>query len=60
MPAYKAVVWRWWLSGIRFGEVRFEFDLPIIALRGLYWATIGWMLLIGLAAVVVIGLRLTR
>jgi uncharacterized membrane protein YjgN (DUF898 family) len=53
--AYKAVVWRWWLSGIRFGEVRFESDLPINALRGLYWATIGWMLLISLAAVVVIG-----
>ncbi len=54
--AYKAILWRWWLSGIRFGEVRFESDLPMTALRGLYWATIGWMLLIGLAAVVVIGL----
>jgi hypothetical protein len=23
-PAYRAVLWRWWSSGVRFGEVRFE------------------------------------
>jgi uncharacterized membrane protein YjgN (DUF898 family) len=45
-PAYKAVVWRWWLSGIRFGEVRFESELRGGALMGLYWATIGWILLV--------------
>ena len=54
--AYKAVVWRWWVNGIRFGEVRFESDLPINALRGLYWATIGWFLLISITGGITIGL----
>jgi len=45
-PAYKAVLWRWWLSGIRFGEVRFDSDLRTGAMMGLYWAVIGWVLLV--------------
>ena len=45
-PAYRAVVWRWWVSGIRFGEVRFESDLRAVRLMGLYWAVIGWVLLL--------------
>jgi uncharacterized membrane protein YjgN (DUF898 family) len=43
---FKAVEWRWWLSGIRFGGVRFESDLSRTALIGLYWKVIGWMLLL--------------
>jgi uncharacterized membrane protein YjgN (DUF898 family) len=43
---FKAVEWRWWLSGIRFGAVRFESDLSRTALIGLYWKVIGWMLLL--------------
>jgi uncharacterized membrane protein YjgN (DUF898 family) len=42
---FKAVEWRWWLSGIRFGEVRFESSLLRGALVGLYWKVIGWLLL---------------
>lgn len=42
---FKAIEWRWWLSGIRFGEVRFEAGLPRGALVGLYWKVIGWFLL---------------
>jgi uncharacterized membrane protein YjgN (DUF898 family) len=45
-PAYKAILWRWWLSGIRFGEVIVESDLRTGALMGLYWATIGWAILV--------------
>jgi uncharacterized membrane protein YjgN (DUF898 family) len=45
---FKAVEWRWWLSGIRFGEVRFESSLLNGALVGLYWKVIGWFLLIAL------------
>jgi uncharacterized membrane protein YjgN (DUF898 family) len=45
---YKAVEWRWWLSGIRFGGVRLESSLPKSALIGLYWKVIGWMALLGL------------
>lgn len=43
---FKAVEWRWWISGIRFGEVRFETTLARGALIGLYWKVIGWFLLI--------------
>ena len=44
--AFKAVEWRWWMSGIRFGEVRFESTLPRGALVSLYWKVVGWFLLI--------------
>ena len=47
--AFKAVEWRWWLSGVRFGEVSFESDLSSGALYGLYWKVFGWYLLISLA-----------
>jgi uncharacterized membrane protein YjgN (DUF898 family) len=47
---FKAIEWRWWLSGIRFGEVQVDSKLPRAALIGLYWKVIGWYLL---AAVVV-------
>jgi uncharacterized membrane protein YjgN (DUF898 family) len=43
---FKAVEWRWWLSGIRFGEVRLESALSRTALIGLYWKMIGWGLLL--------------
>jgi uncharacterized membrane protein YjgN (DUF898 family) len=43
---FKAVEWRWWVSGIRFGDVRFESELSRGALVGLYWKVIGWYLLI--------------
>jgi uncharacterized membrane protein YjgN (DUF898 family) len=44
--AFKAVEWRWWLSGIRFGGVRLESTLPRGALYGLYWKMIGWFVLL--------------
>jgi uncharacterized membrane protein YjgN (DUF898 family) len=46
---FKAIEWRWWISGVRFGEVSFKSDLPMGALYGLYWKVIGWYLLISLA-----------
>jgi uncharacterized membrane protein YjgN (DUF898 family) len=45
-PAYRSVLWRWWASGVRFGEVRFESDLRTGAMMGLYWAVIGWIVLL--------------
>jgi uncharacterized membrane protein YjgN (DUF898 family) len=45
---FKAVVWRWWISGIRFGEVRLESALPRGALVGLYWKVIGWIVVLAL------------
>lgn len=46
--AFKAVEWRWWLSGIRFGGVRLESGLPRSRLIGLYWKVIGWIVVLGL------------
>jgi uncharacterized membrane protein YjgN (DUF898 family) len=43
---FKAIEWRWWLSGIRFGDVRLESALSESALMSLYWKVIGWFLLI--------------
>lgn len=43
---YKSLEWRWWVSGIRFGDVRFESKLTAGALAGLYWKVIGWSWLI--------------
>jgi uncharacterized membrane protein YjgN (DUF898 family) len=44
--AYKSIEWRWWVSGMRFGEVRFESKLSDGALIGLYWKVIGWSMLL--------------
>jgi uncharacterized membrane protein YjgN (DUF898 family) len=46
---FKAVQWRWWLSGIRFGGVALQSTLPRNALYGLYWKAIGWSLLLSTA-----------
>jgi uncharacterized membrane protein YjgN (DUF898 family) len=54
--AYKAVEWRWWLSGIRFGGVRFESTLRRGELIGLYWKVIGWALLLGVAFAAYLGI----
>jgi uncharacterized membrane protein YjgN (DUF898 family) len=50
--AFKAVEWRWWLSGIRFGGVRLQSTMTRGALIGLYWKVIGWffLLMVGLFA----------
>jgi len=52
---YKAVEWRWWLSGIRFGAVRLESTLSPDALMGLYWKVIGWTILLSTGFAIVIG-----
>ena len=45
---YKAIEWRWWVSGIRFGDVEFQSDMGRAELIDLYWKVLGWSLLIGL------------
>src|SRR6202047_4111042 len=45
--AFKAVEWRWWLSGIRFGGVRLDSTMRRSALIGLYWKYVGWIFLLG-------------
>jgi uncharacterized membrane protein YjgN (DUF898 family) len=43
---FKAREWRWWLAGIRFGDVRVDSELPHNAFYGLYWKVIGLLLLL--------------
>jgi uncharacterized membrane protein YjgN (DUF898 family) len=54
--AYKAIEWRWWLSGIRFGAVTFESDLKRRALIGPYWKVIGWAMLLVFVLSVLLGI----
>lgn len=54
--AFKAVEWRWWVSGIRFGDVRLESQLPKSRLIGLYWKVIGWIVVLGLVFAVYLAL----
>lgn len=54
--AFKAVEWRWWLSGIRIGGVRLESQLPRSRLIDLYWKVIGWIFVLGLVFSVYLGL----
>jgi uncharacterized membrane protein YjgN (DUF898 family) len=53
---FKAVEWRWWLSGIRFGGVRLESTLPANAMYGLYWKVIGWFFLLDVILAAYFGL----
>jgi uncharacterized membrane protein YjgN (DUF898 family) len=55
-PAYKAVLWRWWLSGISLGEVHFESDLSTVGLMELYWAVVMWIILLLVADGIVIAI----
>ena len=43
--AFKAIEWRWWVSGLRLGEVCFESRLATGALNGCYWKAVGWSVL---------------
>jgi uncharacterized membrane protein YjgN (DUF898 family) len=43
---FKAIEWRWWLSGLRFGGVRVESTLLRGALISLYWKVVGWLVAI--------------
>jgi uncharacterized membrane protein YjgN (DUF898 family) len=52
---FKAIEWRWWLSGIRFGGARLESTLRPGALYGLYWKVIGWFMLLSVASGIYLG-----
>lgn len=58
--AYRAIEWRWWIAGVRLGELSFESTLGGGALIGLYWKAIGWCVLllfgVGAWATTVLGL----
>jgi len=56
---YKAEEWRWWVSGIRFGEVAAESRLEPGAFTDLYWKVIGWYMVLGTAFSIVVGSAVT-
>jgi len=43
--AFKAIEWKWWVEGLRFGDVSFRSTLRTDALIGRYWAAVGWSML---------------
>lgn len=46
---FKAREWRWWLDGIRIGDVSLSSQLPHDAFYGLYWKVVGWWMLLTIA-----------
>jgi uncharacterized membrane protein YjgN (DUF898 family) len=52
---FRAVEWRWWVSGIRFGGVRLRSALRPSALYGLYWKVIGWFVALSIASAAYVG-----
>jgi uncharacterized membrane protein YjgN (DUF898 family) len=55
---YKAMEWRWWASGLRFGGVRFGSDLSNSDLFDLYWKVLGWSFLLMVFLLVWTGVAL--
>ena len=43
---YKAVEWRWWISGLQFGGVSADCKLDVAALIDVYWKVVGWTALL--------------
>ncbi len=49
-PIYQAIEWRWWASGIRFGEVTFESAFPRTKVLTLYLRYIAYVFLASILA----------
>lgn len=54
-PAFQAMVLRWWLSGLRFGELTVTSKLRTSRIYGAYMRCLGWTLLFLIVLVIVIG-----
>lgn len=46
--AFRAIEWRWWISGLRFGGVSFECSIRLGDIVGVYLKVFGWGLLLAL------------
>lgn len=55
-PAFQAMVLRWWVSGLRFGELTATSHLRTRAVYGLYWRFVWMSLLAGLIIAVLGGI----
>jgi uncharacterized membrane protein YjgN (DUF898 family) len=58
-PVFKARVWRWWVDGIRVGDVRCQSELQDNAFVGLFWKTIGWFMFAGMIDTAIITIPVT-
>ena len=57
--AYKVVLWRWWLEGVRIGEIGATSDLKTWAYIGNYWKFIGWTVLVMIIGGLLVGLAIS-
>jgi uncharacterized membrane protein YjgN (DUF898 family) len=55
-PVFQAIVYRWWLSGLRFGDIAVTSRLRIGRVYVIYLRYIGFVCLFGIAASVATGL----
>jgi uncharacterized membrane protein YjgN (DUF898 family) len=54
-PAFQAMVLRWWLNGLRFGDVSVSAKLRTGQVYGAYLRYIGWSMLFSLVAAIIIA-----
>jgi uncharacterized membrane protein YjgN (DUF898 family) len=54
-PAFQAMVLRWWISGLRFGELGVTSHLSTGAVYGLYWRFV-WMAMLAGLVIGIVGL----
>jgi uncharacterized membrane protein YjgN (DUF898 family) len=55
-PAFQAMVLRWWISGLRFGELTVTSHLRTAAVYGLYWRFVWISLVFGIVFMIVAGI----
>jgi len=49
--SFRAVEWRWWISGLRFGDISFASGIRLSGLISLYYKALGWFALIDVVVV---------
>lgn len=52
--AFKAIQWRWWLEGVRIGDLHATSDIEAWSLIGNYWKFIGWVVLVAILALIAV------
>ena len=53
--AFRAIEWKWWVEGLRFGDVSFHSTLRTDALISRYWAAVGWCTLAYIGVIIYAG-----
>jgi uncharacterized membrane protein YjgN (DUF898 family) len=54
-PIYQAIEWRWWIEGVRFGDVEAVSVLTRGKILGLYFKTFLWSILATVLVSIVVG-----